>query len=69
MDLLSRKTLNKLSCRTNEVAGSQVSDFALRVMKKYGWEEGKGLGKNEDGRVKHLVVKKKEDNGGVSFFF
>lgn len=34
-------------------------------MEKMGYVEGKGLGKNEDGITKHLVVKKKEESTGL----
>ena len=32
--------------------------MAMRMMKKMGWQEGKGLGKNQDGIDAPLVVKK-----------
>eukprot|EP01033_Poteriospumella_lacustris_P001131 gene1132-827_t len=30
-----------------------------------GWKEGQGLGKNEDGMAKHIVITKREDNMGL----
>lgn len=42
-----------------------VSDFARRQLEKYGWKEGQGLGKKEDGMVSHIKVEKKSDDGGI----
>ncbi|QSL65004.1 hypothetical protein MERGE_002308 [Pneumocystis wakefieldiae] len=35
--------------------------FAERLMKKYGWEKGKGLGASNDGIVNPLIVKQSKD--------
>ncbi|KAJ8946797.1 hypothetical protein NQ314_008781 [Rhamnusium bicolor] len=40
-------------------------DFARKQLEKYGWNEGKGLGKNEDGIATPLKPKLKFDNAGV----
>ncbi|XP_057654392.1 G patch domain-containing protein 4 [Diorhabda carinulata] len=40
-------------------------DFARKQLEKYGWSEGKGLGKNEDGISVALKPKLKFDNTGV----
>ncbi|XP_030764226.1 G patch domain-containing protein 4 [Sitophilus oryzae] len=40
-------------------------DFARKQLEKYGWEEGKGLGRNEDGISSALKPKLKFDNAGV----
>ena len=43
--LLTRKTKDSLVGQLNESAAAPVvSDFARRLMAKYGWEDGKGLG-------------------------
>ena len=39
--------------------------FGERLLKRMGWEEGKGLGTNQHGMRKAIEVKKKEDHTGV----
>lgn len=41
------------------------NDWAKNMMKKMGWTEGKGIGKKEDGIVKHIRVDKKDNNEGL----
>ncbi|KAK9892960.1 hypothetical protein WA026_023017 [Henosepilachna vigintioctopunctata] len=40
-------------------------DFARKQLEKYGWKEGQGLGKNEDGISQPIKPKLKFDNAGV----
>ncbi|KAL3287685.1 hypothetical protein HHI36_002152 [Cryptolaemus montrouzieri] len=40
-------------------------DFARKHLEKYGWKEGQGLGRNEDGITKPIKPKLKFDNTGV----
>lgn len=40
-------------------------DFARKQMEKYGWRDGQGLGKNEDGISKAITPKLKFDKTGV----
>ena len=49
----------------NENKGSKISDFAQNYMKKLGWSEGKGLGKDESGIDTHIKVKKKDEATGL----
>uniref|UniRef100_A0A6G5ADR3 G patch domain-containing protein 4 n=1 Tax=Rhipicephalus microplus TaxID=6941 RepID=A0A6G5ADR3_RHIMP len=42
-----------------------ASGFARGLLEKYGWSEGKGLGKNETGIAKALKPKLKFDTAGV----
>jgi len=35
------------------------------MLEKMGWSEGKGLGKHEDGRIKHVKVALRADNVGT----
>ena len=45
--------------------GSKVSVFARKQMEKMGWQEGKGLGKNETGISKHIKAVKRDDSSGL----
>ena len=40
--------------------------FGERLLRQYGWTEGKGLGANETGIAEALRVKQKKDQTGVS---
>lgn len=39
--------------------------FGFRMLQKMGWSEEKGLGKNEDGMVASVKVKRREDGLGL----
>ncbi|XP_061190117.1 G patch domain-containing protein 4-like [Saccostrea echinata] len=41
------------------------SKFAQKELKKFGWKEGSGLGKNENGMKEAIKVKIKKDSHGV----
>jgi len=41
--------------------------FGQKLMEKMGWEKGKGLGANQDGRLDHIKVKQKDNMKGVGF--
>jgi hypothetical protein len=41
--------------------------FGERLMKRMGWEQGEGLGKDKKGMTKALEVKLKDDTIGVSW--
>ena len=43
------------------------SKFGQKLMEKMGWEKGKGLGANENGRVQHISLKLKDNNKGIGF--
>ena len=43
------------------------SKFGQKLMEKYGWEKGTGLGANQDGMVDHITLKHKDDSKGVGF--
>ncbi len=40
---------------------------SFKLMKKMGWKNGNGLGKNEDGIKTPLEVEKRENNSGIGF--
>jgi hypothetical protein len=63
--LATKKHIDKLSSTLNEGRGSNVSSFAMKQMKKMGWTEGEGLGKNSDGINKHIKVQKRDIGEGL----
>ena len=63
--IVTKKTTESLGMSIFDGVGSKVSVFARRQMEKMGWEEGKGLGKNETGIVKHIKAVKRDDNSGL----
>ena len=65
MQVVGKKTIDKMGKTMNENSGSKISSFARRQMEKMGWTEGKGLGKNEDGMSEHIRQKKKDDTAGL----
>ena len=42
-------------------------DFAKKYMEKYGWQEGKGLGKKESGISERLRLKSQKDAVGLGY--
>lgn len=66
--LLSRKTTQSLNGVLNEataVPAAASGGFGARMLAKFGWEEGKGLGKNGDGMADHIRVTKRADGLGL----
>ena len=63
--LLSRKTRGSLGAVVNESAADMSCDFGRKMLAKFGWAEGKGLGKNEDGMKSHISVKQRADLLGL----
>ena len=65
--LLSRKTKSTMGGGLNEVAAQQpsASDFGARMLAKFGWKEGDGLGKRRDGMKEHIRVKQRQDGLGL----
>lgn len=47
--------------------GYDKTSTSVKLMKKMGWKEGSGLGKNQDGIKAPLEVEKRENNTGVGF--
>ncbi|RLN47862.1 hypothetical protein BBJ28_00018835 [Nothophytophthora sp. Chile5] len=65
LPLVGKKLMNRLGAMANEGAAAEVSAFARRQMEKMGWSAGKGLGKQEQGVVSHIKVKKRAELQGV----
>ena len=65
--LLSRKTLHAMGGGLNEHAASQGAhgDFGARMLAKFGWKAGEGLGKNKDGMAEHIRVKQRAQGLGL----
>jgi splicing factor 45 len=42
-----------------------MEDFGTRIMKKYGWKDGQGLGKESQGISAPLLAKKTSGHAGV----
>ena len=62
---LSRKTVNGLGVTFNEAAADTSMDFGRRMLAKFGWTEGKGLGRQENGMLDHIRVKQRADQLGL----
>lgn len=45
--------------------GVERDGFGMRMLASMGWQEGKGIGKNGSGLVKHLHAKKRAVNSGI----
>ena len=63
--LLSRKTKSSLGGLINESVADVSCAFGRRMLAKFGWKEGQGLGKNMDGMKTHIKVKQRADGLGL----
>ncbi|KAL1524404.1 hypothetical protein AB1Y20_019299 [Prymnesium parvum] len=63
--LMTRKTANKLGSVLNEAVADTSMDFGRKMLAKFGWTEGKGLGRKEDGMKEHIRVKQRAENLGL----
>ncbi|GBG25907.1 G patch domain-containing protein 4 [Hondaea fermentalgiana] len=63
--LVQKKTLQKLAGMSNERAAAPPSAFASDFLKRLGWQEGDGLGKDRGGRTSHVRVAMKDDVRGI----
>ncbi|GBB90520.1 hypothetical protein RclHR1_01750019 [Rhizophagus clarus] len=61
---LSNRTIEETS-KSPEQKSTSGEDFAHRMMAKYGWQEGQGLGKNEQGISEPLAVQKTDIRSGI----
>ena len=56
-----------MSSATGNKWAKDDSRFGTQLMKKAGWDVGKGLGKNEDGTAEHVKVRRKDDTLGIGY--
>ena len=63
--LLSRKTKNSMGATMNEAAADVSCDFGRRMLAKFGWKDGQGLGKKEQGMTSHIRAVQRRDGLGL----
>lgn len=63
--LVSKRTFSAIAFAPDEGAASAPSDFARRQLEKFGWKEGRGLGKDGTGNAAFITVQRKDDNLGL----
>ena len=61
---LSLKMAN-VSSSNRLYQGVERDGFGMRMLTSMGWQEGKGIGKNGTGIVKHIHAKKRALNSGI----
>lgn len=60
-----QEALARQQAKTPAVAEPKEDDFATRMLKKMGWKEGAGLGKEGQGMATPLVLKKTDQKAGT----
>ncbi len=43
------------------------SKFGQKLLEKYGWQKGRGLGVSQQGNTEPISVSQKDDNKGIGF--
>ncbi|XP_023348470.1 PIN2/TERF1-interacting telomerase inhibitor 1-like [Eurytemora carolleeae] len=61
-----RRTKWTLNPRGN-IWANDTNKFGQKLMEKMGWEQGKGLGANQDGRIAPVTLRHKDDAKGIGF--
>mmetsp|Transcript_73350 Transcript_73350/g.192314 ORF Transcript_73350/g.192314 Transcript_73350/m.192314 type:complete len:146 (-) Transcript_73350:102-539(-) len=63
---MARKYQERLALSSG-VSSSKAfeSDFGKRIMQKYGWQEGQGLGRKRDGRIDCVQGSRREQGAGL----
>lgn len=62
---MSKKYYERLSKTAGTSKTAFSSDFGLKILKKFGWEEGKGLGRDLDGTTEHVQVERRTERTGL----
>jgi Pin2-interacting protein X1 len=58
---MNTTALTRLPDTQNQAWAKDNKGFGFRMLQRMGWSEGKGLGKEEDGTVTHVRVKKRSE--------
>lgn len=61
---MSMKYIEEKS-RSGVIHKKYTSEFGKKILEKYGWKEGEGLGKNKTGITDVVQVKRREENKGL----
>ena len=66
-EISGKKLQRKLGAQLNESAAVQISkdSFAQKMMRRMGWQEGQGLGKDQQGMKEHIKVKQRLEEEGI----
>ena len=62
---MSSKYFDKLITGDGTSSKKVASKFGSKILQKFGWEEGKGLGKQENGATECIQIKRREDQVGL----
>ncbi|KAF5153447.1 G-patch domain protein [Theileria parva strain Muguga] len=62
---MSKKQRERLLKTFNPTGKKYESTFGASILSKFGWKEGQGLGKSEDGIKKPVSIKKVEGTSGL----
>lgn len=62
---MSKKYFERLAKTGGTSSKAFESDFGKRILMKYGWKEGEGLGRNSEGSSECLQAVRREDNKGL----
>lgn len=64
-ELAGSKLRSKMGSTLNEAVSAPSSSFAQQQLRKMGWQDGEGLGKNRQGMASHIRVTKRADEIGL----
>lgn len=62
---MSKKYFDRLARSSGASKTEFTSDFGLKILKKFGWEAGKGLGENLEGTTDCVQVSRREERVGL----
>ncbi|CAD7926905.1 unnamed protein product [Amoebophrya sp. A120] len=62
---MSKKYFEKLAKNSATSSKEYESEFGLKILQKFGWSKGKGLGANLDGSTKCIQIQRREEGVGL----